>query len=141
MFGTTCTTARRRSFRATGSSSSISLPTKPSIHQLAMVSPGCCRAITHSTRFAPPSRSHGDASSKSARAAAASSSLAPANRGSGVNVFGAFSEDSAPPKIKQSSGLPSLVSPSTTCFALCSENAFGKLPLARATRSKCASLE
>ena len=32
-----------------------------------MVSPGCCRAITHSTRFAPPSRSHGDASSKSAR--------------------------------------------------------------------------
>ena len=116
MFGTTCTTARRSSFFDTGSSSSRSLLTKPSIHQLAIVSPGCCLAMTHSTRFAPPSRSHGDASSNSARAAAASFSLAPANRGSGTNAARASVSPSRErsPKIKQSSGLPSLVSPNTT---------------------------
>jgi len=98
--------------------------------------------MTHSTRFAPPSRSHGDASSKSARAAAASASLAPANRGSGTNAarasFSLSREES--PKIKQSSGLPSLVSPNTTCRARCLD-CFDTHPVACAMRSKCASFE
>ena len=145
MFGTTCTTARRRSFFATGSSSSRSLATKPSIHQLAMVSPGCCLAITHSTRFAPPSRSHGDMrSSMSARAASASALPAPANRGSGAKRLFAPSSPS-PPNTKQSSGLPSFVAPSTTSFARCldadASSSVSPPRVARATRSRCASFE
>ena len=53
--GTTYTTALRSTFLATGSSASRSLRTKPSIHQDAMDSPGCCLPRIHTTRWRPRS--------------------------------------------------------------------------------------
>ena len=125
MLGTTYTTALRSTFLATGSSSSRSLRTKPSIHQDAMDSPGCCLPRIHTTRLAPPSRDHGGSDPATASTAALSSGDDPANAGSGVHVPGS-------PNLRQSSGRPSRVSPNATC------ETFGRDDAA-ATRSRCRS--
>ena len=60
MFGTICSTARSSRRRATGSAGSSSRSSMPSTNHSAMVSPGCCRAITQ-MRFRPGSGvAHGD---------------------------------------------------------------------------------
>mmetsp|Transcript_10732 Transcript_10732/g.49392 ORF Transcript_10732/g.49392 Transcript_10732/m.49392 type:complete len:239 (-) Transcript_10732:398-1114(-) len=108
MLGTTYTAALRSTFLATGSSASRSLRTKPSIHHDAMDSPGCCRPRIHTTRLAPPSRTHGSNVSPMAAIAATSSGDSPANARSGIQLPGS-------PNRRQSSGRPSRVFPSTTC--------------------------
>ena len=125
MFGTTYTVARRNTFFATGSSRSRRRATRPSIHHDAMDSPGCCRPMIQTTRFAPPSRSQGESFDRIVSTAAASSGEFPANCTSGVHAPGR-------PKRRQSSGRPSRVRPRTWCDT-------SGAAAARATRSRCFS--